>query len=119
LDGHLHHAPALLLLPVVQMSVTTSGVTRCCRCRCLQEDDEIVTLQVGKTVWDQAPRQMRVELWMSSLQRRGVGVAAAAKYEDMLLTVRVLHVARACAFLQSGCGGWCAGRCQGPGSSDN
>jgi hypothetical protein len=71
----------------------------------LQEDDEIVTLQVGKTVWDQAPRQMRVELWMSSLQRRGVGVAAAAKYEDMLLTVRVLHVARACAFLQSGCGG--------------
>jgi hypothetical protein len=53
----------------------------------LQEDDEMVTLQVGKTVWDQAPRQMRVELWMSSLQRRGVGVAAAAKYEDMLLTV--------------------------------
>lgn len=48
----------------------------------------MVTLQVGKTVWDQAPRQMRVELWMSSLQRRGVGVAAAAKYEDMLLTVR-------------------------------
>ncbi|WIA17783.1 hypothetical protein OEZ85_009296 [Tetradesmus obliquus] len=46
----------------------------------------MVTLQVGKTVWDQAPRQMRVELWMSSLQRRGVGVAAAAKYEDMLLT---------------------------------
>jgi hypothetical protein len=59
------------------------------RC-CLQEDDEIVTLQVGKTVWEQAPRQMRVELWMSSLQRRGVGVAAAAKYEDMLLTVRVM-----------------------------
>ncbi|KAF6265131.1 rab-GTPase-TBC domain-containing protein [Scenedesmus sp. NREL 46B-D3] len=52
----------------------------------LLEDDEIVTLQVGKTVWDQAPRQMRVELWMSSLQRRGVGVSAAAKYEDMLLT---------------------------------
>ncbi|WIA38081.1 hypothetical protein OEZ86_001449 [Tetradesmus obliquus] len=46
----------------------------------------MVTLQVGKTVWDQAPRQMRVELWMSSLQRRGVGVAAAAKFEDMLLT---------------------------------
>jgi hypothetical protein len=61
----------------------STGVFTCC----LQEDDEMVTLQVGKTVWDQAPRQMRVELWMSSLQRRGVGVAAAAKYEDMLLTV--------------------------------
>eukprot|EP00775_Hariotina_reticulata_P008509 gene8509-8691_t len=28
---------------------------------------------------------MRIELWMSSLQRKGIGVAAAAKYEDMLL----------------------------------
>lgn len=59
-----------------------------CGVRCtVQDDDKLVTLQVGKTVWEQAPRQMRVELWMSALQRRGVGVAAAAKYEDMLLTV--------------------------------
>jgi hypothetical protein len=53
----------------------------------LQDDAQFVTLQVGKSVWEQAPRQMRIELWMSSLQRKGIGVAAAAKFEDMLLTV--------------------------------
>lgn len=74
---------------VAARHVAEMSLLGCCAAvRCLQEDDEIVTLQVGKTVWDQAPRQMRVELWMSSLQRRGVGVSAAAKYEDMLLTVR-------------------------------
>jgi hypothetical protein len=30
---------------------------------------------------------MRTELWMSSLQRKGIGVAASQKYEDMLLSV--------------------------------
>lgn len=53
----------------------------------LQDDEKLVTLQVGKSVFDGAPRNMRTELWMSSLQRKGVGVAAAAKYEDLLLSV--------------------------------
>jgi hypothetical protein len=42
------------------------------------------TPQVGKQVFDAAPRQMRVELWKSALQRRGVGVAAAKSYPDLL-----------------------------------
>lgn len=46
-----------------------------------------MTLQVGKSVFDGAPRNMRTELWMSSLQRKGIGVAASQKYEDMLLSV--------------------------------
>ena len=53
----------------------------------LQEDEKTVTLQVGKSVFDGAPRNMRTELWMSSLQRKGIGVAASQKYEDMLLSV--------------------------------
>jgi hypothetical protein len=40
--------------------------------------------QVGKRVFEGAPRQMRVELWKSSLQRRGVGVAAAKSFEHLL-----------------------------------
>ncbi|KIY93737.1 TBC1 domain family member 1 [Monoraphidium neglectum] len=39
---------------------------------------------VGKRVFEGAPRQMRVELWKSSLQRRGVGVAAAKSFEHLL-----------------------------------
>jgi len=35
----------------------------------------------------QAPRKMRTELWLSSLQRKGVGVAAAEQYDDMLRAV--------------------------------
>jgi hypothetical protein len=53
----------------------------------LQDDPSHVTLQVGKSVFEGAPRNMRTELWMSSLQRKGIGTAAAAKYEDMLLSV--------------------------------
>lgn len=53
----------------------------------LQEDEKTVTLQVGKSVFESAPRNMRTELWMSSLQRKGIGVAASQKYEDMLLAV--------------------------------
>lgn len=53
----------------------------------LQDDEKTVTLQVGKSVFDSAPRNMRTELWMSSLQRKGIGVAASQKYEDMLLSV--------------------------------
>ena len=53
----------------------------------LTEDEKFVTLQVGKSVFDGAPRNMRTELWMSSLQRKGIGVAASEKYEDMLLSV--------------------------------
>lgn len=51
----------------------------------------MVTLQVGKSVFDGAPRNMRTELWMSSLQRKGIGVAASQKYEDMLLSVSAAH----------------------------
>jgi len=40
--------------------------------------------QVGKQVFEAAPRQMRTELWKSALQRRGVGVAAAKSYRDLL-----------------------------------
>lgn len=31
---------------------------------------------------------MRVELWMSSLLRKGIGATAAEQYEDWLLAVR-------------------------------
>lgn len=53
----------------------------------LQDDEKTVTLQVGKSVFADAPRNMRTELWMSSLQRKGIGVAASQKYHDMLQTV--------------------------------
>ncbi|GBF87851.1 hypothetical protein Rsub_00563 [Raphidocelis subcapitata] len=49
----------------------------------LQEDEPYVTLQVGRQVFESAPRSMRVELWKSSLQRRGSGVAAARSYADL------------------------------------
>lgn len=42
------------------------------------------TTQVGKQVFERAPRDMRTELWKSSLQRRGMGVAAAKSYPDLL-----------------------------------
>lgn len=58
----------------------------------LLEDEKFVTLQVGKSVFDGAPRNMRTELWMSSLQRKGIGVAASQKYEDMLLSVSATSV---------------------------
>jgi hypothetical protein len=61
----------------------------------LQEDEKTVTLQVGKSVFEGAPRNMRTELWMSSLQRKGIGVAASQKYEDMLLAVSLLPGAAA------------------------
>ena len=38
-------------------------------------------------MFEAAPRQMRIELWMSSLQRKGIGVAAAARYEALLQQV--------------------------------
>lgn len=48
------------------------------------------TKQVGKSVFDAAPRNMREQLWMSSLQRKGIGVAASQKYEDMCLSVSLV-----------------------------
>ena len=39
---------------------------------------------MGKQVFEGAPRQMRTELWKSSLQRRGAGVAASQDYERLL-----------------------------------
>jgi hypothetical protein len=54
----------------------------------LQDDEKTVTLQVGRSVFADAPRNMRTELWMSSLQRKGIGVAASQRYHDMLQTVR-------------------------------
>lgn len=51
----------------------------------LIDDDPLVTLQCGKAVVENTSRNMRTELWMSSLHRKGVGVAAADKYDDMLL----------------------------------
>lgn len=69
----------------------------------LQEDEKTVTLQVGKSVFEGAPRNMRTELWMSSLQRKGIGVAASQKYEDMLLAVSLpaaaasMHLSKQCA----------------------
>jgi hypothetical protein len=53
----------------------------------LQDDEKTVTLQVGKSVFADAPRNMRTELWMSSLQRKGIGVAASQRYQDMLQMV--------------------------------
>lgn len=51
----------------------------------LIDDEPIITLQCGKVVMENTPRKMRTELWLSSLHRKGVGVAAAARYEDMLM----------------------------------
>jgi hypothetical protein len=56
--------------------------------RSARDDEKTVTLQVGRSVFEAAPRNMRTELWMSSLQRKGIGMAAAAKYEELLLAVR-------------------------------
>lgn len=52
--------------------------------RVLQDDEQYVYLQVGKNAFDNAPRNMRTELWLSALQRKGVGVAAAGKYDELL-----------------------------------
>lgn len=57
--------------------------------RALQDDPTHVTLQVGRRVFEGAPRRMRIELWMSSLQRKGLGVAAADEYPQLLLAVRL------------------------------
>jgi hypothetical protein len=47
-----------------------------------------IQTQIGKTVWQDAPRKMRVELWLSALQRKGAGVEAAQQYRDLLAAVR-------------------------------
>ncbi|KAF8055394.1 Tbc1d4 [Scenedesmus sp. PABB004] len=55
--------------------------------KALQDDEPFVTLQVGKTILEPAPRAMRTQLWLSALQRKGgLGAAAAERYEDMLLS---------------------------------
>lgn len=54
-----------------------------------QDDEPYVSLQVGKTVWADAPRAMRSELWMSALQRRPGGCGAdVQRYAEMLSKVR-------------------------------
>lgn len=38
-------------------------------------------------MWENVPKSMRTELWMSVLHRRGLGMAAADKYEGLLAQV--------------------------------
>lgn len=51
-------------------------------------EEATIDLQVGKTVHSDVPRQMRTELWMSVLLRKGLGTAAAQQYRQMLAKVR-------------------------------
>lgn len=39
-------------------------------------------------MWENVPKSMRTELWMSVLHRRGLGMSAAEKYEGLLEQVR-------------------------------
>ena len=49
-----------------------------------QPEEATVWLQVGRTVWEGVPRQMRSVLWHSVLHRKGTGTRAAAQYRDLL-----------------------------------
>lgn len=68
--------PATRTLPSAPAAAAAAALSNALAC--------LLPPQVGKQVFEGAPRQMRVELWKSSLQRRGVGVAAAKSYEDLL-----------------------------------
>eukprot|EP00201_Polytomella_parva_P022776 CAMPEP_0175039552 /NCGR_PEP_ID=MMETSP0052_2-20121109/662_1 /TAXON_ID=51329 ORGANISM="Polytomella parva, Strain SAG 63-3" /NCGR_SAMPLE_ID=MMETSP0052_2 /ASSEMBLY_ACC=CAM_ASM_000194 /LENGTH=343 /DNA_ID=CAMNT_0016301447 /DNA_START=59 /DNA_END=1087 /DNA_ORIENTATION=- len=49
----------------------------------LSDDEVMVKLQVGRTVWH-VPRELRVELWLSSLHRKGVGSPLVQRYSEFL-----------------------------------
>ena len=54
-------------------------------------------LQVGKTVHTGVSPQLRTELWMSVLLRKGQGSAAANDFRNMLAKVRQLQPQKAFA----------------------
>jgi hypothetical protein len=49
----------------------------------LKDDDEevLIDLQVGRKVFHGVEKKMRSELWLSILHRKGIGIAAAKKYQ--------------------------------------
>lgn len=48
-----------------------------------------MSLQVGETVWDEAPRAMRTQLWMSALvHASGSSGVDVEKYNQLLSKVR-------------------------------
>ena len=50
--------------------------------------------QVGKTLWEDVPRDMRKELWLSILARNGRGTALGSLYMKLQTVVR--HQPRCC-----------------------
>lgn len=50
----------------------------------VEDESPTIQLQVGKHLWEHVPKAMRTELWMSVLHRRGLGTAAAEKYQSLL-----------------------------------
>ncbi|BDA47761.1 probable TBC1 domain family member 1 at N-terminal half [Coccomyxa sp. Obi] len=51
-----------------------------------QEDDQlrVIDLQVGSQVHNRVPGNLRTELWLSCLHRKGVGSSYASQYQAML-----------------------------------
>jgi hypothetical protein len=52
------------------------------------EEEVLIDLQVGKKVFHGVEKKMRSELWLSILHRKGIGIAAAKKYNFYLNQVR-------------------------------
>lgn len=51
------------------------------------EEDVLIDLQVGKKVFHGVEKKMRSELWLSILHRKGIGTAAAKKFQYYLQQV--------------------------------
>lgn len=59
----------------------------------LNDDDEqdvLIDLQVGKKVFHGVEKKMRSELWLSILHRKGIGIAAAKKFQYYLRQVVII-----------------------------
>lgn len=50
-------------------------------------DLTVIDLQVGRQVHRKVPGNMRTELWLSVLHRKGIGAAYVAQYRTMLAKV--------------------------------
>ena len=63
--------------------------------------DPVQDLQVGKTVHTGVAPELRTELWMSVLLRKGIGSEAAKNYRKMLAKVYICLLAVAWLYQQS------------------
>eukprot|EP00873_Tetraselmis_striata_P007410 jgi/Tetstr1/427674/TSEL_017799.t1 len=51
--------------------------------RAIEKTDPLVDLQVGRTLWEGVPRNMRAELWLSILAQNGRGPAFGSLYRKL------------------------------------